>query len=162
MKRVLALCAATVAIPLATAGAADALIRAGTFRGTTTVGDPVGFKVDSLGRVYSYYYDGVRLRCTDGDQFNTPAGSNRIQTPFRTRFPVRRFNRWSIRSRTAATGVGWDVAAQFLSQGSRAAGTLKVFARFNERNDPDPQGSIRCESGTLRWSAPRLVPTRRR
>ena len=79
MKRVIAT-ALVVAAAVTGVSVAEAAIRQGTFAGTTTAKDPVGFKVNSSGRVISFYYDGVTTKCSDGDTFPTPSGKFRVQT----------------------------------------------------------------------------------
>ncbi|MEA2389084.1 MAG: hypothetical protein QOG41_1857 [Thermoleophilaceae bacterium] len=38
--------------------------------------------------------------------------------------------------------------------GSKAKGTFSVKSRFNkDTNNPDPDGSIKCSTGTVKWSA---------
>ena len=38
--------------------------------------------------------------------------------------------------------------------GSKASGTFSVKSRFNANtNEPDPDGSIRCSTGTVEWTA---------
>jgi hypothetical protein len=137
------------------ASVAEAAIRSGTFAGKTSAADPVGFKVDSSGRVISFYYEGVHMTCSDKDSIDTYTGKDRIQTPVRSKFKVSSKGKWSIKARNPKTGFGWDVKAGFKSKGASASGTLKVFARFDNTNTQNPKGSITCTSGTLKWSAKR-------
>ena len=154
MKRVLVIAIVIVAT-VAGATVAEAAIKKGKFTGKTSAGDPVGFKVDRKGRVYSFYYEGVTLTCTDGDSFDTPTEAvDRVQTPPNRKFTVTR-GKWGITARNSQTGFGWDVSAKFNSKGTRNTGTLSIFATFNEQNQQDPNGSIRCESGKLSWTAKR-------
>jgi hypothetical protein len=38
--------------------------------------------------------------------------------------------------------------------GNKASGTFTVKSRFNkDTNKPDPDGSVKCSSGTVKWSA---------
>ena len=153
-----ALIAGTVVASLMAAGAspASAKIARGTFAGTTSKADPVGFKVNKKGRVLSFFYDAVTLTCTDGDSFDTPTGTDRVQTPRKVKFNVSaRRRKFSITARNKATGFGWDAVGTFTRTGNRISGTLKVFATFNDQNQQDPDGTIRCESGQLTWSATR-------
>ena len=42
--------------------------------------------------------------------------------------------------------------------GNKASGTLSVKSRFNAKtNEPDPNGSVRCSTGKVRWSAKRTT-----
>jgi hypothetical protein len=157
MKRVLA-AALAVAAGVTGVTAAEAAIGAGTFTGATSAKDPLGFKVSS-GRVVSFYFEGVHTECSDKaddpDQFDTPTGKYRIQTPATKRFRVTSSGKFGIKARNPRTGFGWDAKGQFKKGGSRATGTLKVFARFNDENQQDAKGNITCSSGTLRWTAKR-------
>ena len=144
-----------VAAVVATLGAglappAQSAVRRGTFAGKTTAGQPVGFKVDRRGRVYAFSFDKITLSCTDGDTVDTP----RIVTPSKVKFPVRK-RHFGITARNKDTGFGWDAAGTFRKTGRRAGGTLKIFASFNADDKQDPNGSVRCESAELTWSASR-------
>ena len=37
--------------------------------------------------------------------------------------------------------------------GNKASGTFKITSRFNQSGQPNPNGSIKCTSGTVKWSA---------
>jgi hypothetical protein len=37
--------------------------------------------------------------------------------------------------------------------GKKASGTFVIKSRFNKKNQPDPNGSIKCSTGTVKWSA---------
>ena len=154
MKRVLAIAVLTAAL-VAGATVAEAAIKKGTFTGKSTANDPIGLKVDKSGKVYSFYYEGVRLECTDGDAFDSPTGSNRIQTPSKVKFKVKSSGKWFIKARNAETGFGWDVDAKFNAKGSKTTGTLVVHAKFNEQNQQDPNGSIDCKSKELSFTLKR-------
>lgn len=144
---ILALVASVLAVA---APAAPAAIKRGSFAGTTSGDDPLSFRVDRRGRVMSFSFDAVSLSCTDGDGVSTP----RVVTPRRERFRVRS-GRFGIRARNEKTGFGWDVDGRFRNRGRRATGTLTVFASFNDQNQQDADGSIKCESESLTWSVRR-------
>ena len=136
------------------ASVAEAAVRAGSLTGATTAKDPLGFKVSS-GRVTSFYFEAVHTTCSDGDTFDTPKGKYRIHTPSKQRFRVTSSGKFGIKARNPRTGFGWDAKGDFNAKGSRASGTLKVFARFNDENYQDAEGNITCKSGTLKWTAKR-------
>jgi ABC-type amino acid transport substrate-binding protein len=144
---VVLLAAASLAV---LAPAAPAKIKRGSFAGTTSADDPVSFRVDRRGRIISFSYDAVALSCTDGDSVDTP----RVVTPRGVRFRVSR-RRFGIRARNDTTGFGWDVEGRFRGRARRATGTLTVFASFNDDNQQDADGTIKCESEALTWSARR-------
>jgi hypothetical protein len=134
--------------------AAEGAVKRGTFRGTTNEADPIGFKVDRKGRVHSLFYEAVTLACTDGDTFETPAGRTRVQTPTAKRFKVVS-KAFGIEARNETTGFGWDADGTFKGKGRRASGTLRIFATFNDDNQQDAKGTVRCESRPLTWTARR-------
>jgi hypothetical protein len=154
MKRVLVIAVLTAAL-VAGATVAEAAIKSGTFTGKSSAGDPMGLSVGGKGKVYAFYFEGVRLECTDGDAFDTPKGANRIQTPNNIKFRVSSAGKWTIKSRDKERGTGWDVAAKFQSKGAKTTGTLSVFATFNDQNEQDPNGSIKCKSKELSFTLKR-------
>ena len=154
MKRAFVIAVLTAAL-VAGASVAEAAISKGTFKGKTSARDPVGFKVTKSGKVKSFYYEGVRLSCTDGDEFDSPTGSERIQTPSKVVFPVSSKRKFHIRARNNDTGFGWDAYGKFSKSGNKDTGTLKIFAQFNDQNQQDPEGSIHCESEKLPYTAKR-------
>ncbi|HEX8205667.1 MAG TPA: hypothetical protein VF587_06395 [Solirubrobacteraceae bacterium] len=125
-------------------------VKGGGFAGTTSAEDPLSFKVDRKGRVMSFSFDAVALTCSDGDTVDTP----KVTTPRGERFTVRRRG-FGIEARNATTGFGWDVSGRFRSRGRRSTGTLSVFASFNDDNQQDADGTIKCESEALTWSVRR-------
>ena len=92
----------------------------------------------------------VKLSCSDGDTVTSPP----VLTPRGVTFAVRS-NRFGIEARNDTTGFGWDADGAFRSRGRRATGTLRVFAIFNEQNQQDADGSIRCASAAFGWTARR-------
>jgi hypothetical protein len=99
--------------------------------------------------VHSFSVVDVHLTCTDGDEFDTGT----ISTPSSERFNVTRKGRWGFRARNNSRGNGYDVRGRIRSP--NGTGTLSVFARFNENNQPDPNGTILCESGVLDYTVRR-------
>ena len=153
MKRLL-LTAGAIAALAAGASTADAAIAKGNFAGLVGAkanGDAFGFRVDDKGRVYSVRFTGVTLTCTDEDKFD----SGLIRTSKNERYKVDSEGRWGLTYDNKAAGWGFVVAAKFKSGGSSAKGTLRIKANFDELNEPDPDGTRKCDSGLLKWSAKR-------
>jgi hypothetical protein len=125
---------------------AEAAIKKGTFSGTSSAKDPIGLKVKKGGKVYAFYYEGVRLSCTDGDAFDSPSGKDRIQTPNDHPFKVSSKRKFAINARNSQTGFAWEATGKFNKKGTKVTGTLAVHAKFNEQNQQDPNGSISCDS----------------
>ena len=149
MKR-LPVVAALVATA-AGATVAEAAIRKGSFSGSTAAADPVTLKVDGKGRVHAFTYDGVHMTCSDGDEFDTGPG---LGSPAAKRYRVTK-GKFKIKVRETEHGRGWDINGRFRSRGKAARGTLTIFAKFDASNNADPNGSVECSSGTLKWSAKR-------
>ena len=135
--------------------AAGAAVAPGTFKGTTSAADPLGFRVNAQGRVTRFHYAGVRLPCSDGDRFDSPTGARRVITPLGSSFRVTPADSFGIVARNPRTGFGWTATGRFAATGRRATGTLYLTARFNPRNEQDPEGTIRCQSRRLTWTATR-------
>jgi hypothetical protein len=134
---------------------AEAAVRPGTFTGRTGAKDPIGFRVPSTNRVSGFYFEGVRLKCSDGDKFDTSRGSARTHSPTKSRYRVSSARRFTISLTSTKTGFGWTAKGRFSASGGSAAGTLRVRARFDIENRLDPKGSVKCDSGKLSWTAKR-------
>ena len=143
-----ALCATVVA----GASVAEAAIRGGTFTGRTGAKDPVGLKVNGSNRVYAFYFERVRLTCSDKDSFTTSPNNH---SPNSARYRISSSRRFSIHRTSTRSGFGWTARGRFSSKGGSASGTLRVLARFDVENELDPKGSVKCDSGLLRWTARR-------
>jgi hypothetical protein len=154
MRRAIAT-AMVIAAGVTGVSVAEAAIRQGTFAGTTSAKDPIGYKVDSGGRVISFYFEGVHTTCSDHDTFDTPSGQFRVQTPVSKRFKVSSTGHFGISASNSRTGFAWTAKGGFHGKGASATGTLKVTARFNDENYQDAKGTITCNSGTLKWSVTR-------
>jgi hypothetical protein len=169
MRRGLATAAAVLALGVGVT-AAEATIGKGKFAGKTSAKDPLGFSVDKKGRVYSFYFQGVTLNCTDGDSFDTPSpehpdsdGSTRVQTARNIRFVLDSKNRFRVSAANDTSGNGYSIRGRLKRDGSGASGVLHVFANFTDGgpgnpDTPDPNGSIHCDSGKIRWVAARNGP----
>jgi hypothetical protein len=135
---------------------AEAAISGGTFAGRTGAKDPVGFRVDGSSRVYGFYFEGVRLKCSDGDHFTTSRGAKkRSHSPTKARYKINSSRRFTIFRPRSTNGLGWTFKGRFSSKGGSASGTLRVLARFDIENHLKPNGSVKCDSGVLNWTARR-------
>jgi hypothetical protein len=153
MTRALALTAVIAAL-VAGVSVAEAKVSGGTFRGTTSAKDPVGFSVNSSGRVQGFYFESVHVKCSDDDEFDTLGGSDRFESPSRSTYRVSKSRKFHVKVRKK-NGVGWDAFGTFDRAGRRVSGRLHWFGRYNNRNYATPKGSITCESDTLRFTATR-------
>ncbi len=170
VKRALVIAASLVAL-LAGVTTAEAVIAKGKFAGKTKRGEPLGFRVDKSNRVYSFYFQDVRLDCTDGDHFFTPGpknpsdpdpsqqgeegeGQTIVRTPKSERFAISSSNKWGFTARNNDVGNGYDVSGKFSSQ-DKSKGTFSIFANFDEGNEGDPSGEVKCSSGKLSFTVKR-------
>ena len=151
MKRALIMAGAILALAVGVA-TAEAAIKKGKFAGKTSAADPIGFRVDSDNRVYSFYFTDVELSCTDGDKFD----SGTVKTPKSTRFVISSTNKFAFKARNAEAGNGYDVTGKFSSQ-DKSKGTLSIFANFDPApaNTPNPDGETKCSSGKLKFTVKR-------
>jgi hypothetical protein len=161
MKRVLVMAVAVLAL-VAGVSTAIAKIGKGEFIGKTSADDPIGFKVDSKGRIYSFHFEGVTLKCTDGDQFDTPSkadagsgGPTEIRTPNSQKYKVKK-RKFKIVSNDDEAGNGWTAKGKFSSK-NKSKGTFTIFANFDPApaNTPNPDGSVHCTSGKLPFTVKR-------
>jgi hypothetical protein len=135
-------------------GTAEAAISQGKFKGLVgpkANGDAFGFKVNKSGQVTAIYATGVTLTCTDGDKFDTKT----VRSPKSTAYPVGSDGKWSFSVENSTVGNGYGGAGKFKSTGKSSKGTFEIHATFDEQNNPDPGGSVKCTSGTLKWSVKR-------
>jgi hypothetical protein len=142
--------AVAATMTLSAAAPASGAVKAGAFAGTTSADNPIGFRVDGKGRVVRFRFEAVTLTCSDGDTVTTP----KVVTPSNVHFKVRS-GAFGIKARNDTSGFGWDADGVFRSRGRRAKGTLKIFASFNEQNRQDVDGTTKCESAALTWTAKR-------
>lgn len=153
MHRALALTSVVVAL-VAGVSVAEAKIAGGTFKGTTSAKDPVGFSVNSSGRIKAFYFENVHVTCSDDDEFDTLGGADRFESPSSATYRISKSGKFHVKVRKK-NGVGWDATGTFDRTGRRASGRLHWFGRYNNRNYATPKGSITCESKTLSFSATR-------
>jgi len=151
MKRVLVIAVLTAALVVGVT-VAEAAIKKGTFTGKSNAADPIGLKVNKAGKVYAFFYDGVRLSCTDGDAFDSPTGKDRIQTPNDVLFKLNSKRKFTITAQNKQTGFGWEAGGKFNAKGKKVTGTLTVHAKFNDQNQQDPNGSVNCTSKSLTYT----------
>jgi hypothetical protein len=147
MKRVL-ICLLVAACLVAVTVIAQAAVKRGTYRGKTGADDPVSFKVTRAKKVTQFSYDRIHLTCTDGDSFD----STRAIPPGQ-KVNVTRRGRFEFEAGNADRSFRFQVAGRIRSP--RASGTIQVFATFDENNQLDPNGSVRCDSGELKWNVRR-------
>jgi opacity protein-like surface antigen len=137
-----------VAALLASAVVADAApnIDSGTYRGKTNKGDRITFKISKSKKLFRFTHKGVRMKCSDGRDFTI---TDRLSSG-KKRLTVLDDGRFGFTVEYTGGGY-WKVRGKI--KGNRATGTLRVKIRFNSNDEPDPDGSVRCSSGKLRFKA---------
>ena len=147
---------ALVALAVA-APAVAATFQSGSYEGTTSqINKQTGkhrkitFKADAVnGEVtkIKFYAKGT---CTDGGTSGRLHGT----PPERLFADVDDTGHFNMVAKSPSGAT--TVRVQGDLAGSKASGTLSVKSRFNSKtNEPDPNGSIRCSTGKVTWSAKR-------
>jgi hypothetical protein len=143
---------ALVAAAVTGASAAEGAVAARQFTGQTTAKDPVGITV-SGSRVTNAYFEGVHMKCTDDDQYDTLKGKYRMQA--NSRATIGSSHRFTVTKTTHGGASTWTLAGRFNSKGTTVTGTLRLKQRFNIENYLDPKGTITCDSGKLKLTLSR-------
>jgi hypothetical protein len=137
--------AAGIAGLLACAPAATAAVSPGTFKGKTDHDQPVQFKVTRAGELTGFAFKRVKLRCSDGDRVPL----SRVDSG-REKLTISDAGKFSF---TFSYDAGDRWSASGTIDGRKARGKLRFKVRFDADGNPTPNGSILCDSGTLRFSA---------
>ena len=154
MRR-MSIVAALLAVLAVGVAASDAAVKKGTFAGQTKEHDPLGFKVTKSHKVVGFYFEGLTLRCSDGDQIESPSGADRIQLPNSLKYKISKARRWKLAVRNDS-GVHIKANGRFNKKGSKAKGKLYMTARFDsESGDQDENGDVLCQSHHVKWTAKR-------
>ena len=128
---------------------AAAAFTSGSYRGTTAQRTPVVLKASQT--TLSRFRIAVGFECTDGDRFTAYIPGRRTFLPAQNVVSVRGVGRYD------AAFTGSRGASRYVNRGSilnrRVAGTFTGRRRYNARNDLDPNGTIVCTTGTVRYTA---------
>ena len=150
MKRTILI--SSLALALLVPAVAEAAFVSGFYKGRTTNSGPVSFRATQS--KLSKLRIGVVFNCTDGDRFQTilPASA---PTAF---FPSQNI----VGGAYSATFTGSRGASRYIHRGTitnrRATGTFIGTRKYNTDDELDPQGTVICRTGTLRYSIPRIGP----
>jgi hypothetical protein len=137
-----------LAVGLVGAAGAEAAIKAGVYKGKTRQDAKVSLRVLANKKsVVKYSLEGAVLACSDNEnrqlQGFTTASSDRIPLSSTGKFGFTIAND----DESVAAQVKGTIKAP------RATGTVRFVASFNDQNQLDPNGSVRCDSGSVPWSA---------
>jgi hypothetical protein len=141
---------ASLALALLGAGAASAAFESGTYSGKTKV-QKLAISFKATQSKLSKLSIKVKFTCSDGDSFTATLKDFASQN--------------IVDGRYDASYEGTSGASLYRHKGKittrTATGTLTGTRRFNEQNKLDPAGSIRCRTGTIRYSIKKKVPKKR-
>jgi hypothetical protein len=130
------------------AATAEAAVKAGLYTGLTEQQAEVSLRVAANKKsVFRYSFEGAVLECSDGvprQLEGTSTGS--------TKFKLNRQRKFGFQG-THPSGAAIVAVNGKIGQGGRASGTLRMVALVDETNSLNPQGTIQCDSGRLRWVA---------
>jgi hypothetical protein len=115
----------------------------GRYRGTTAQKLSISFSV--LGGSVRELVLQERGQCSTGQVSNGEQGP--ISAPIRN-------GKFVYYGKSPSGATSSQISGTF--KGSRAVGTFKITARFNDAGDADPNGTITCTTGVVSWSATRI------
>ncbi|MDQ3935076.1 MAG: hypothetical protein M3340_10670 [Actinomycetota bacterium] len=139
-----------VAIAVAGATVAEAAVTPGTYKGSVKSAGSITLKIDSKKRLVKFVRTNIKVKCDDG----TSATNSKITTTGVAPIKSDGTFVWKADAEDVAeSGHNWRLGGTVKSP--NASGTLKETVRFNAAGEPDPNGSVSCTTGKLRWSAKR-------
>lgn len=146
MSRRALLAAVAAATLLVAAAPAEAAVKKGTYVGTMSDGAYVSLLVGKSSMLLKVARKGLAFTCTDGDTFKSSKSiaSGRIDVSSR---------RFDVGDTNDSDAVDWDMTGTFSVKKHKVTGTYRETRRFNERNELDPNGDVRCQTGELTYSA---------
>jgi hypothetical protein len=130
------------------ASVAEAAIRgkySGSFRDKNGT---ISLTVSKKKRIVKITRGGFLMKCSDGQSYkraaNTATGNGIIESD----------GSFDLVGDNEDGSVKFDLEGRFTSD-TRVRGFLRETARFNDRDELDPNGSILCKSGTIKFVAKR-------
>jgi hypothetical protein len=148
MRRMAA--AATAMLVLAAATVAEAAVKSGTYKGPIKGAGNIALTVDKQKRLVKFVRTKIKVKCDDG----TSASNAKLTTTGTAPIKSDGTFVWKADPEDVAeTGHNWRLAGRIDSP--NASGTLKETVRFNAAGQPDANGSVRCSTGKLKWTAKR-------
>ena len=132
------------------AGSAWASYVSGTYAGRTT-GQRLAVSFKATQSRLSRLSIKVKFTCSDGDRFTTVLKDFGAQN--------------IVNGRYDATYQGSSKASTYRHRGTivtrTATGSFRGTRRYNENDELDPNGTIVCRTGTVRYSIKKKIATRR-
>jgi hypothetical protein len=132
------------------AGTALAKYESGTYAGKTR-GQRLAISFKATQSRLSRLSIKVKFTCSDGDRFTTVLKDFGAQN--------------IVSGRYDATYQGSTKASTYRHRGTivtrTATGSLRGTRRYNENDELDPNGTIVCRTGTVRYSIKKKIATRR-
>jgi hypothetical protein len=141
---------AAIALVVVSAGTAWAKYESGTYAGKTT-GQRLAVSFKATQSRLSRLSIRVKFTCDDGDVFTTLLKDFAAQN--------------IVDGRYDATYKGSSRASTYRHRGRivtrTATGSLTGTRRYNENDELDPNGTVVCRTGTVRYSIKKRLATRR-
>lgn len=143
----------TIVVAMLVAGGAtvaEAAVKSGTYKGSIKGAGTIVLKVDSEKRLVKFVRTNITAKCSDG----TKATNKKLTTTGFAPIAANGTFVWKADPEDVeASGHSWRLAGTINSP--KASGTLKETVRFDAAGEPDPNGSVRCTTGKLKWAARR-------
>jgi hypothetical protein len=140
MTKGLRLVAAILALGAVVGTVSAAAAPPGVYRGTTAQKLSISFTV--LGGSVKKLVVKERGNCSTGQVSNGTQGP--ISAPIRN-------GKFVYHGKSPSGATTSQISGTF--KGSRAMGTFRITARFNDAGHADPNGTITCTTGVVSWSA---------
>ena len=155
MRRISRLAAPALVALVAAAPAVAATFESGDYAGhTSQINKRTGkhrkftFHADAVNNEVNKIVFYATGKCSDGGKSYGQQG----KSPNRLFGDVDETGHFDVKAKSPSGGTTVRVVGDLA--GSRATGWLRVKSRFNaQTNESDPNGSIRCDTGKVTWSA---------
>jgi hypothetical protein len=120
----------------------------GTYSGKIEGAKRISLKVDGKTRLVRIARTGLVVKCPDGSSWLPIkiTTTMRVPLPSDGKFVIKQ-----TQEDIEQDGHRFRIAGTVKS--TKASGTLKESGTFDSNTQPDPNGSMTCSTGKLRWSA---------
>ena len=128
------------------AAAAEASVRAGTYKGKFSDGGTVSLVVNKNQLLVKVARQSMRFKCSDGDSFRALKHTATGTVPVGEK-------KFDIADERPGDGVVWQMTGKYSSKKKKWTGTYQETRRFNSSNQLDGDGKITCQTAALTYSA---------
>ena len=137
------LAAIVAALLVLAAPALAATFTPGKYGGKTKQGKKISFKANAETNEITSLKFKERGKCNNGDRSRGAQGPLSTDIADSGKFHI------TGTSTSGATKLTFNGKIS----GSKAHGSFTVKSRFNSAGNPDPNGSVKCTTGKVKWSA---------